>query len=388
MNRPRGRRVHLPVLAILLLSTIVLAGCDLDAWREEYRGEDLIADRGFSAASFTGSYIAGATPLFNYVNYVEIADSAVYGDTTGLPTTPGSIYRLELVNLLPNGDFEGTAAAATPAGWTLDAVTFQGDETPGDAITGMSAYFDVTGTAAAYFDLRAGLLDLLVYPGTYHLNLRLRRATDVIRVNFDYGSLSASVLALNGINWQSDAVDASRPVEEFPNDTNIDVINIFPIEDDTEHYLYIGAPNDAAGVFGQQGHIDDVRIGRYDILPHVALSLGAAVSDGSLDILPGAYRFSVYVKSEIDSQVTPDTGNAFRPGQITLGINDSWDTTTMDDAAWSSSEWVQVSCEALLRSDDLAETDAVTLRLTVSSNENPMVGRILIAAPIFELVVQ
>ena len=367
----------------------MFAGCDLDAWKEEYRGVDLIADRGFSAAGFIDSYIAGATPPFDYVNYVEIADSTVYGGTTGLPAVPGSIYRLELVNLLPNGDFETTAALATPIGWFEDAgATLQGDATPGDAITGMSAYFAVTGTTSTYFDLRAGLADLLVYPGTYHLNLRLRRATDVIRVNFDYGSLTASALTLNGISWESDNTDPSRPVEEFPNDTNIDVVNIFPVAEGAEHYLYIGAPEDEAAVIGQQGHIDDVRIGRYDILPHVALSLGTAVSDGSLDILPGVYRFSVYVKSEIDSELTPNTANAFRPGQITLGINDRWDTTTIDDAAWSSSEWVQVHFGALLRSDDLAETDAVTLRLTVSSNENPMVGRILIAAPTFELVVR
>ncbi|MCK4516935.1 MAG: hypothetical protein KAU31_16850, partial [Spirochaetaceae bacterium] len=156
----------------------------------------------------------------------------------------------------------------------------------------------------------------------------------------------------------------------------------------TEHHLYVGAPNSADPVTPQQGHIDDVRIGRYDILPHVALSLGSAVSDGSLEILPGLYRFSVYVKSEIDSEVTPTAPNAFRPGQITLGINDLWGTSTIGDVAWSTSEWVQVSFGGLLTREDLAQTDVVTLRLTVSSNDNPMVGRILIAAPTFELVVR
>ena len=96
----------------------------------------------------------------------------------------------------------------------------------------------------------------------------------------------------------------------------------------------------------------------------------------------------MYVKSEIDSEVTPNTGNAFRPGQITLGVNDLWRTTTIDEGAWSSSEWVQVSFEVNLAEADLTQTDPVTLRMTVSSNDNPMVGRILIAAPTFELVGQ
>ena len=365
----------------------------MDAWKEEYRGVDLISNRGLSVANFTDSYNAGTTPDYDYINFEELTVPALYGSTTGLPASPGSVYRLELVNLMPDGDFElrndGDNLDVDPF-WTVDpGATLEGDNAAGLAITGMSAYFEVAGREAAFFDLRGGLLDTLVYPGSYHLNLLLRRATDITRVNFDYGSLTTSFLTQDNISWESDPdpANATLDVEIFPNDVNIDVVNIFGVAGGTEHYLYVGAPETGDAVNGQQGHIDDVRIGRYDIFPHVALPLGSSVVDGSLDILPGLYRFSTYVKSEIDSEVTPNTANAFRPGQVTLGINGRWGTTTIAEAAWSASEWVQVSFDGLVRSADLNQADAVTLRLTVTSDGNPMVGRILIAAPTFELVV-
>jgi hypothetical protein len=378
----------------LLLVVVLLAGCGWNEWKEEYRGVDLITDRGLSTVDFADAYIGGTTPAFDYVNYEEISDSAVYGGITGLPGTPGSVYRLELVNLMPNGDFElvgaGQSLDAFDPTWTIDgSVTLEGNNTAGVAINGMSAYFDVVGNEAAFFNLRTGLLDSLVHPGSYHLNLFLRRATALTRVNFDYGSQSFSFLTLDNIIWESDS-DPDNPdldVETFPNDTNINVVNIFSVADDPEHYFYFGAPNSANAVNSQQGYVDDIRIGRHDILPHVALPLGPSVLDGSMDILPGLYQFSVYVKCEIDSQVTPLTVNAFRACQITLGINDLWATTSIEDGGWSSTEWAQVSFQALVRSSDLADDDVMTLRMTVSSNDTPMIGRILIADPKLELVV-
>ncbi len=365
----------------------LLLGCALDDWVSDYAGTDLIADRGLSLDSFAPAFQGGATPAYEgYVAFAEITDSAVYGNATGLPDNPGPIYRLELPNLLRNGDFEETTVGDPPDEWTEDGGVLVADDSAGLAISGKSGSFEIGGSNRVYVDLKAQLHDGLIDHGQYHVNFLVRRGADNTLLTFDYGSDTQSGIALDQAPWISLVEDSPQLVEEFPNNADLDFTNKFAVKEFGVHRFYIGNATGSAST--ANGYVDNVRIGRADILPHVALRLGPATQEDSLDIIPGRYRFSVYVKSELDSQVTPETPNAYRSAQIMLGINDLWgQSISAEEGAWSTTEWKRVSFECPpIQTDELAGEWPLTLRMTVSSNDNPMVGRILVAAPTLELV--
>jgi hypothetical protein len=121
-----------------------------------------------------------------------------------------------------------------------------------------------------------------------------------------------------------------------------------------------------------------------DALPHIALTLPAATGD-QLPLVAGDYDFSVYVKSEIDSQVTPAIGNAFRSGQIMLGLNNDLYVISRAEGGWSSTEWVEASVTVKITQEQIDNADPLVFRISPSHPNSPKVGRILIAAPSLEL---
>lgn len=372
-------RNYSPFGFIVAVAALLLASCWVDPY-PEYRGVNLLEDRGLGAASFGKAYFAGVVPAFDYINYDGTIGTAEYGAVTGLPAgADTTIHRLELYNLLPNGDFE----VPLTADWSLNGgATFVIIPPAGNFATD-HIQFDISVTASATFDLTS-LDDGFAIPGTYHVNLVFEREFQDTEIIFDYGDgASTSYLDLSGLSWLSLERQTSELVESFPDRDveSLNVNNVFTSSDNggLTHLFYVGTPK-VAGVQPAVGYLDDVRIGRVDILPHVVLAVPPAAGV-QLPFVPGIYTFSIYVKSEIDTQVTPTTPNAFRAAQISLGVNDAFVRISQAEGGWNSSRWTKVSRTFTLDAQDIASDPVVALQITVSDSAEPAVGRILVADP-------
>lgn len=396
MRTGRGGRRILLLLAIVAL----VVGCEWTDPFADYRGVNLVTDRGASVDGFAETYGDGSDPGVGY-DYITITGGltgAEYGATTGLPSgVEGTIRRVEIPNLLPNGDFEATVPPASPAQWNLaiapptQFVVHDGT-TPGPGpnavITNRSVYFEINPEDLAAFDLTT-LADGLVPSAAYHYSFDFRR--DDITTEITVGYSNGDPVEPNTVSWerwvstQYDSLSVPLQVETLPSPSppSLDEETIFVTQEAPApaQYLTLGSLVETPAF--QSGYLDNWTVGRLDNLPQLTLTLEASAATG-LSIVPGDYAFSVYVKSEIDSQVTPATQNAFRAGQILLGKDNVFELFTRAGAGWSTTEWTKVSTTVRVSRVDLAD-GRIELQLTLSTADAPGVGRILIANPSLEL---
>lgn len=148
----RAATIGCTVTAVVLL----LSGCQInsifgipfgaDQGFARYAGVNLISSNGFDSGSWAVDQ--GAT----YMSFQSVAASLT-GDNSQLPSgTSNAIYRLEIKNLVPDGDFESDTVGAAPATWTLSSNPPTAPPGPPDntvitgagAITGNSYSFNVT----------------------------------------------------------------------------------------------------------------------------------------------------------------------------------------------------------------------------------------------------
>ncbi|MFW6288973.1 MAG: hypothetical protein ACOC2Q_04255, partial [Spirochaetota bacterium] len=105
----RTTRIGLYIALTVLTSAFFLVGCDFQDPFVEYRGVNLIEARGFTIDDFSEAYGDGSDPIAT-PDYILLEAPGSYGGTNGLPdttfTTLDSIRSLEVINLVPNGDFE------------------------------------------------------------------------------------------------------------------------------------------------------------------------------------------------------------------------------------------------------------------------------------------
>lgn len=384
------------LIAILILATSLT--CSLEDAFEEYTGVDLIADRGESVDSFAPAHIDGSDPLvpLEYVRLTAVGP-AEYGTDAGLSSgEAATIRRLEAVNLVPDGDFEQSTVGNTPLNWDIDSAAVPPQVDPAaftvdgsDVIQGNSVYFETGGNSAAVLDLDTHALDGFVEPGTYFLSLQFVRAAAVTEMTFDYGD-GAGARYLYNQPWIIAArTDGQTPLETLPTpgDPLLDKVTVFSAigVDPAGDYLYVGSP---IGASGQWGYLDNVRLGRLDPIPHVAVPVSARNAANGRPLLAGTYRVSVFVKSEIDDQVTPGANgdNRFRADQIVLGLNTHFELVRRSDGGWSESTWERVSADFQIDESDLTAEPPLQVRLTVIHPDRPRIGSLLIADPRLELV--
>ncbi|RKX84217.1 MAG: hypothetical protein DRP57_06375, partial [Spirochaetes bacterium] len=94
-------------IAVLFLSALSLSTCKQTDLFSEYRGTNLL-----DGIPFT-TWVPDQTGP--YMNYEEESGTGCEPPSDH----PGEeVYRLEIKNLIPNGDFEATTAGAAPLGWT------------------------------------------------------------------------------------------------------------------------------------------------------------------------------------------------------------------------------------------------------------------------------
>ena len=388
----------LPAIAGIALAALLLHGCPWEDPFAEYRGVNLIEDRGLSVDSFSHAYMDGSDPAAKY-EYVQVSPpltEAEYGTADGLPAGAAeTIRRLEAVNLFPNGDFEASTAGAPPDLWditlppppAIEPSTFTVDDT--GHIIGKSVDFSIAGTQAAVLDLDTHLLDSFAQPATYFMSLQFIRSLPTMEITFDYGDDSTtSYLEVQNVPWVIGSRDDDQtPIETLPTegDPILGKVTTFVASETNSNYFYVGSPQ---GASGQSGFLDNIRMGRLDGTPHVAVQIALQNPAGELPLVaPSFYRVSAWVKSEIDDQITPSENghNRFRAEQIVLGMNDQLAFFSKEEVGWTSGTWQFVSADFELTENALANDPPMQVRLSVIHPNSPVVGSILIADPRVEI---
>lgn len=412
----RGRGTLFRVAWSIAVATAVFAACQWEDPFPEYSGINLIEDRGLNVDSFAADHMDGSDPTT--FEYVQITTPADFGTTTGLPSgAETTIRRLEAVNLFPDGDFEASVVGAWGApevlvNWDADSSVEPPAEDPttfevvaDGPISGQALLFETSGRKAGTLDLDARALDLFSQGGNYFISFQFVRDDPTMSITLDYGDASTgSFLAADNRSWTIDSRgeddeeedeeeegegNGATPVETVPTpgDANLDIVTDFYASDTTTNFFYVGSPQSADA---QKGHLDNVRLGRFDPYPHVSIDIPLENANGTLPLIASQYRVALYVKSEVADQVTPSENgkNRFRAGQLVVGINDELELVTRDDWGWDADTWVEVSLVFQLEFEDLTNDPPMMLRLGILHEDSLVIGSVLIANPRVELLSQ
>ncbi len=313
--------VLFPLVIILASAFFAAAGSCSLVW-SDYIGVNLIADRGFN------SWNADREEAY-YMNF-EHPEEASALVIDGLPagTTEDAVYRLEIPNLMPNGDFEASntttdadtgTAGIQPQNWSenggaIDPATsyyyeiFDSDGSPEKASSslamyGNTFYFTTTKEEQIPYDLST-IADGFIADATYAVRFDL---SSTYATNYEYNDgVSDSYNATPWIFEKSETYD----IRTFPP----------PLLDPQftaaagGGYFSIGLLDDSTAESLQSGYIDNIRIVRSDIRS-CAYILVPTEGEGSTSpkLLDGTYSFSVYVRKDPTNTTGTDPVNNRMP---------------------------------------------------------------------------
>jgi hypothetical protein len=368
----------------------MLAGCPQTGPFDSYIGLNLIPESQFGFA-VPGRWVPDdptyVAPEGTYLRFEATGESP----PTEAPSA--AVWRIELKNQLPNGDFEASPAGPAPAGWVL--LNDSGSATLGVVDSGTYA---ITGHSMAYnlrnrkdrvdLDLRnavTGLLDGLPANNTYMVRFDYLINVDQ-GVVFEYNN---GVAPESGNTWNADGdlvtARAFPPLDTFP------IVTVGP---DPSYYYSVGSLDVAKGR-PQQGSLDNVRVIRTSQTYFVRMTVPSTDAGLSDELVPGPYRFSLWVKQDTG---TPTVWNRFPAtivelelrrifkdsGGAVIGTGTSIETVTLSGTAWQQAS-VDLECSERL------DAASVEMQIAVSPTDethgaNSMdCGSILFAAPTLTL---
>lgn len=224
------------------------------------------------------------------------------------PTAEG--FRLEIPNLLPDGDFEATGLDPD---WTTSAgiTTEDADSTDANGISGES--LRLQGSGFASFTLQSGLSDQFVSGGLYEVRLRYNRNTDSVLSNFfDYAD---GVESLFGGGPFQDANPPGEPtpwtVYSLPSSADFAGTSLpsfrMASEGSATATFVLGSPEEEGEPMNS--YFDDIRVIRTDIFPLLATSVDlSAIAADAPPAYPGEY---VLVLDAIPAETSPTVPNSF-----------------------------------------------------------------------------
>jgi len=318
-----------------LFLALILGGCSISADFSDIQGVNLITSRDLDDID-----TVTLLPLWQR----EIADNTYMifdditvgysGPTAGLPDAAAPIFRMEIPNLVTNGDFEGGLA-----GWTANGSASM--STAAGIIDGNCLQFQHSSSNLDYLELN--LAGLPAVDALYSIRFDLKMSIAMENMLFEYDNGTATTVV-----WTPDLSEfTTAEIISFPVG---DVGSIPAFTSAAGGVFHIGLPSQSNS--GQQGYLDNLRITRIDQSNTVYLEV--PYSDAVRpDLLSGGiYTFSIYVKQEEPADVTPAT-ERYPAESLTLGINPppsaaypanpSYSGRTVDISGVTDSTWVKVS---------------------------------------------
>ncbi len=310
---------------------IALVGCPDPVDWSDYTDVNLIAARDFDAVDSDGNalwYFAEGLTIAtegaaDFVTW-GVVGADVYGS---LPFgVTGAVYRLEVNNLLPNGDFEDTDLSA----WTLydagGSVSPTATRTTSGALAGTASLsIDFGGIEDRYYiDLSSALVGGFApnVAYAYHLDFKMPVNTIGIEINNGTDGDVQSQWQITRGEGQSEMVVYQYPGAGLTSPAMFSETNKFGLGSDTSWRLWsFGGMNKRAQV-RIEGLFDNIRIVRADQGHYVRLPVPYR---DSLDaarpplISGGTYTISVWVKPD----PTAGTNNRFPARLFSAGLDTS-----------------------------------------------------------------
>ncbi|MBT3274795.1 MAG: hypothetical protein HN368_16685 [Spirochaetales bacterium] len=352
---------YIRLFFLIFAAFLLFAACEQDPILTEYDGINLIANSGFA----NGWVLDTGTEYMLFEEVTDIGEQLALGLPVGIAGE--AVYRLEIRNLVPDGDFESTAAGFLPS---LDWSAVDGGS--GTISGGVSSAYAATGSRSLYFSLDepedvisyslAGLTDF--YPADAKYILRFDLIADVARILRFY--------------FPSSGLVDLRTAEITPEDVFETVAFPDAFELATSTFTSTG-PVDFFYITDrvQSGYIDNLRITRRDEPLHLRLPLTWFDTDRptgsggeSLNLVSGYYEFAVWVKED-PSVGTGAAPNRFSTDNLTIGINESSSVYTEAPTVLDLSEWVQITQILWLQIDapaDPADTTPI-IELVISPTD-------------------
>lgn len=361
---------------LLIFPLLILFACGEKNLFLEYDGVNLISAKDFSVeGAWRLDY--GLTTNFAYMGYAS-AGTVTEAVADG-PASGAAVYRLEIVNLMPNGDFEDDTAAD----WVLndtDAIASSSNV----SVSGSRLNYQINNNSERFdYDLTS-LQDGLTENANYILHFSVLNST-TLTLMIHPGFSPASTYWIMPANL----LVTSFPMENLSPE--------FTITDTTgANYLSVG---DFEGEYRSSvanGYLDILRISRVDIQHLLITEIPYNfTSENGLTLIHGTYRFSAYIKNDPD--VTPAVKNRFGASSVTIGLSELGTNAlaeivpvktnflvyrpTDEGADWSA--WTKVSATLNLQPTEPDNPDQAIARLFIfPSDYNAQdVGSILISSP-------
>ena len=316
MMKVNGSFLRTTLAASVALSLFILS-CEQPYDFSEYKGTNLIAGQGLAGGDWEPDREAP------YITYEQVTDT-----DPGWPGSPPggdgeAVYRLELQNLFPDGDFEAATVGDRPADW---------DETPGvttaevidnaASIDGQSLSLAFDSGEAVFSDLEAALGDTgdaFVENASYRFLFEFTTGGSAIGAELNDGGGQSKTDYSWTISRPSGADDTT--LLRFPNDVGFAPNNVIQ-PDGRYNFVSFGGNSADASVGFSDVVVDNFRIVRDDIPLFLRLGVPKSAS-GRPDIVGGGtYTFRIYVR---DDPTTHDTtaggGNRFRAGALSVALN-------------------------------------------------------------------
>lgn len=330
------------ILSILFI--FLFFSCNNSSYFSEYSGNNLISTIDFTSASWIKNAIseseavAAAGAGESYMDFSAIVDGT-YSDAS----------RLEILNLVVDGDFDAGSAAWTSSDGGTTAII-------DDISSGQLDYTTTNASEYIYYNLPALAA---VSNATYSVNFDCINTGASTYLYFAYNTTIAAV-PTNVTEWTVEA--GTTILEDYrDNSSGAPIVTC-----DTSPQFRIGSFGGA-----QEGSIDNIRISRTDLENRMELAI--AYSDLALNLISGTYTFSVYVRTDDNA----GNNNIFDAQNIELGII-SYNGTTQasqkikvhnySSVGWDS--WTKVSVTDAIETYDNNTDPCLMLYISPTSLSN------------------
>ncbi len=350
------KKTHLTIVTLFSFMAL-LTGCSYDYFTR-YDSKDLIQH--LSLADWTLSVST------TYMDYSTV--TAAVAGTSGLPDAAAAIYRIENLNLVPDGDFEATTPDTNsfPAGWDNSNADAGDGVESGSPIDGQALRFDEGIGEYLTYDVNT-ISDGAITDSNYLLRFDLsgdNTGNYYFRIEDTSGSGNVTTYSANLL--QKDTVFS------FPSDFSSISLTEFLIHTADSEIFQINLSD----VTLQAGYIDNFRIVKSDQDQNISIEIPYYDESrvDSLDLISGWYRFSVRVKADPNAGVS----NTFAADAVSLSISSLDDeglASRANSLAFSASdyssfsEWTEIYIDAELQITVPYWEDTAVIKLQISPGD-------------------